>query len=427
MKQIITQKNFVEKLKRRNEKALEYVIREYGGYVKAAVNHNLAGLPEEMEECMDDVFLDVWEHIERFDAAKGSFRNWIISIARFRSIDYLRRYSRTCMEEDVSNYESKLARNDRIDTLEQEISTETEKLLEGLKEGFQSKEESAKKSWKIGGTRMMEIYEILNHVHSEEEYIEEDYPNGLKVITNAETKLTFEIEKAITTGDMVDVIWTVTYPDYDAETYDVDFRMRGGDLYYGDQKLEETSSLILGEESDLKENQRMYDNIYLIPDGMELEEGDVLTMKFDGLNGETTHIDKSDPKYADRDEADLEALYSDAVLIEEADWTLEFVLQESKFEPGTLDCSNSAKIVEATLSERMLKFTSIGDFSLHEYIKIKMKDGTYLDGKDFQAGGSEDYDKERQQIDFVIEFSMPIDISQVELVVIGNERLPIKE
>lgn len=50
MKQIITQKNFAEKLKRRNEKALEYVIREYGSYVKAAVMHNLAGLPEEMEE-----------------------------------------------------------------------------------------------------------------------------------------------------------------------------------------------------------------------------------------------------------------------------------------------------------------------------------------------------------------------------------------
>lgn len=261
----------------------------------------------------------------------------------------------------------------------------------------------------------------------EREYIEEDYPNGLKVITNAETKLTFEIEKAITTGDMVDVIWTVTYPDYDAEMYDVDFRMRGGDLYYGDQKLEETSSLILGEESDLKENQRMYDSIYLIPDGMELKEGDVLTMKFDGLNGETTHIDKNDPKYADRDEADLEALYSDTVLIEEADWTLEFALQESKFEPGTLDCSNSAKIVEATLSERMLKFTSVGDFSLHEYIKIKMKDGTYIGGFDFEAGGSQDYDQERQQIDFVIEFLMPIDISQVELVVIGNERLPMKE
>ena len=82
--------------------------------------------------------------------------------------------------------------------------------------------------------------------------------------------------------------------------------------------------------------------------------------------------------------------------------------------------------MEATLNERMLKFTSIGDFSLHEYIKIKMKDGTYLDGKDFQAGGSEHYDKERQEIDFVIEFSMPIDISQVERVEIGNEWLPLK-
>ena len=38
--------------------------------MKAAVNHNLAGLQEEMEECMDDVFLEVWEHIERYDAAK---------------------------------------------------------------------------------------------------------------------------------------------------------------------------------------------------------------------------------------------------------------------------------------------------------------------------------------------------------------------
>lgn len=55
-----------------------------------------------------------------------------------------------------------------------------------------------------------------------------------------------------------------------------------------------------------------------------------------------------------------------------------------------------------------------------------MKDGTYIGGFDFEAGGSQDYNQERQEIDFVIEFTMPIDISQVELVVIGNERLPIK-
>ena len=38
--------------------------------------------PEEMEECMDDVFLDVWEHIERFDAAKGRNTGSFSSVAR---------------------------------------------------------------------------------------------------------------------------------------------------------------------------------------------------------------------------------------------------------------------------------------------------------------------------------------------------------
>lgn len=97
---MVTRNNYISKLKRHNEKALEFVVQEYGGQVKAAVYKNLSGMPEEIEECMDDVFLDVWNNIDRFDESKGSFRSWITAIARFRSIDYLRRYSRRCSEED---------------------------------------------------------------------------------------------------------------------------------------------------------------------------------------------------------------------------------------------------------------------------------------------------------------------------------------
>lgn len=132
MRRIINQKNFVEKLKKQNEKALEYVIHQYGGFVKAVVQRNLSGMPEEIEECMDDVFLDVWNHIDRFDDTKGTFLNWMLSIARFRSIDYLRRYSRICMEEDISRFENHLAKDQLLEMLEQEISKETEALLEGL-------------------------------------------------------------------------------------------------------------------------------------------------------------------------------------------------------------------------------------------------------------------------------------------------------
>lgn len=93
---------------------------------------NLSGMPEEIEECMDDVFLDVWNNIDRFDESKGSFRNWITAIARFRSIDYLRRYSRRRSEEDIAEYENKLANDNMLEIINEDISDSTEKLLGGL-------------------------------------------------------------------------------------------------------------------------------------------------------------------------------------------------------------------------------------------------------------------------------------------------------
>lgn len=93
---------------------------------------NLSGMPEEIEECMDDVFLDVWNNIDRFDESKGSFRNWITAIARFRSIDYLRRYSRRRSEEDISEYENKLANDNMLEIINEDISDSMEKLLGGL-------------------------------------------------------------------------------------------------------------------------------------------------------------------------------------------------------------------------------------------------------------------------------------------------------
>lgn len=132
MNEIVTRDNYISKLRRHNEKALEFVVREYGGLVKAAVYKNLSGMPEEIEECMDDVFLDVWNNIDRFDESKGSFRNWITAIARFRSIDYLRRYSRRRSEEDISEYENKLANDNMLEIINEDISDSTEKLLGGL-------------------------------------------------------------------------------------------------------------------------------------------------------------------------------------------------------------------------------------------------------------------------------------------------------
>ena len=53
-------------------------------------------LPEEdeAEEVVSDVFVQVWRHIDQHDATRGPLVPWILSIARNRALDALRRRRR---------------------------------------------------------------------------------------------------------------------------------------------------------------------------------------------------------------------------------------------------------------------------------------------------------------------------------------------
>ena len=124
--------NFIIEIKNRNENALRYIIDKYGGLVKAVIGRHLYLLTEEQEECFDDVFLNIWEHIDSFDERLNSFKNWIAGITRYRSIDYLRRYRKrfedAALPEDIAVEDRELLR-----LIEQEISEETEAILRCLK------------------------------------------------------------------------------------------------------------------------------------------------------------------------------------------------------------------------------------------------------------------------------------------------------
>lgn len=255
------------------------------------------------------------------------------------------------------------------------------------------------------------LFHRNNGLHDEMEtycddaYIEQEYKGDVVVTTDAKTELIFEIKKAVTTGNMVNVVYVITYPNFDAKQYDEGYYMRGGTLYYENQQLQMEQSFLLGKEVGLKENQYMCDAIYSIPDGMKLHEGDNLSIVFDGLKG----------------------VNSDTVLIEEAQWTVEFLLQENRYAGQMLDCRESSKILQGTLDTRMLKFTTSADYAFPGNIKLKMKDGSYIGGLDLETGGSQTYDKAKQQIMFSVLFGCPIDVSQVETVVIGQDNLPLAD
>lgn len=124
--------NFIIGIKNRNEEALCYIIEKYGGLVRSVIGKHLYLLTEEQEECFDDVFLNIWEHIDSFDERQNSFKNWIAGIARYRSIDYLRRYRKrfedVALPENVAVEDQELLR-----LIDREISEETEAILQCLK------------------------------------------------------------------------------------------------------------------------------------------------------------------------------------------------------------------------------------------------------------------------------------------------------
>ncbi|MGL5765494.1 MAG: sigma-70 family RNA polymerase sigma factor [Sarcina sp.] len=82
--------NYIDELKQKNERAIEYVIDNYGPMLYRVV-YKILKSKEKSEECLNDVFLKVWINIDLFDAEKGSFKTWITKIASNLALDILKK------------------------------------------------------------------------------------------------------------------------------------------------------------------------------------------------------------------------------------------------------------------------------------------------------------------------------------------------
>lgn len=130
----IDDNNFIHQLCLKNEDALLYVIDEYGGLIKAVIRKNMSCLSGKQEECFNDVLLSIWEHIDSFQPDNNSFKNWAAAIAKYQSIDYMRKHKYETdrfVYDEMGNYE--LQNEDRAEVLDNEISARTEELLSVLK------------------------------------------------------------------------------------------------------------------------------------------------------------------------------------------------------------------------------------------------------------------------------------------------------
>lgn len=100
----VTEDNFIPLLCQKHEKALEYCMLHYGGLVKAVIHRYLGNLPEYEEECQNDVFFAVWNHIDAYDPQRNPFSNWIAGVARLKALDCKRKYALSYAGNQLGGY-----------------------------------------------------------------------------------------------------------------------------------------------------------------------------------------------------------------------------------------------------------------------------------------------------------------------------------
>lgn len=130
----IQEENFIQQLRKRNEKALDYVIDNYGWIIKSIVKKHLYNLTSVQDECINDILLGIWNNIDKFDESRSEFKNWISGISKFKAIDYKRKYLKGLEYENIDDLNITVQDNTHEEIIKRELDDEVREMLSCLKE-----------------------------------------------------------------------------------------------------------------------------------------------------------------------------------------------------------------------------------------------------------------------------------------------------
>lgn len=83
-------------IKNRNEAAIDEVITKYAKLlwsVAGAVLNNI-GSTQDVEECVADTFIYLWEHPEKYNPQRGKLKTWLSIVARTQALNRYREISK---------------------------------------------------------------------------------------------------------------------------------------------------------------------------------------------------------------------------------------------------------------------------------------------------------------------------------------------
>lgn len=123
----ITEDNLAIQLQKKNIKALDFLVDTYSNLLYKVIYNVLIsyGDKETIEECLNDVFLSIWDNSDKFTGNPEKFVHWICVIAKYKAIDYQRKLSKNkevinineCVIQSDLTPEDKLLANENRDEI----------------------------------------------------------------------------------------------------------------------------------------------------------------------------------------------------------------------------------------------------------------------------------------------------------------------
>ncbi|CAN5323414.1 sigma-70 family RNA polymerase sigma factor [soil metagenome] len=107
----------IERLSRRDPTALDYLYDHYSGALYSVVLR-IVRKEEVAEECLQDVFIKIWDRMVSYDPSKGRLFTWMLNIARNQAIDKTRskEMSQGRKTDDIDNLVNRIDRQESEET-----------------------------------------------------------------------------------------------------------------------------------------------------------------------------------------------------------------------------------------------------------------------------------------------------------------------
>ena len=93
---VLNDKKIISAITARDERMLAFVVNKYSKLlwkIAASILINAASV-QDVEECVADVFIYLWQYPEKYDSDKAKLSSWLSVVARSKAVDSYRRIAR---------------------------------------------------------------------------------------------------------------------------------------------------------------------------------------------------------------------------------------------------------------------------------------------------------------------------------------------